>query len=121
MAPRVLIVDDSKFMRLTVRRFLEHDGAYVVAGEAGADVEALEKYKELKPDLVTMDIIMPSVSGLSAVAKIIEFDPKARIIMVSAMGQESVAAEAMALGAKAFVLKPVKAEELYAALQKALK
>lgn len=120
MAPRVLIVDDSTFMRLLVRKIIEAGDAYEVAGEAGDVEEALVKYKELMPDLVTMDIIMPGTSGLGGLAKLIEFDPEARVIMVTAMGQDSVTHEAVSVGAKGFVLKPVKQNDLLDALKKAM-
>jgi len=120
MAPRVLIVDDSTFMRLLVRKIVEAGDAYEVAGEAGDVEEALAKYKELMPDLVTMDIIMPGTSGLGGLAKLIEFDPEARVIMVTAMGQDSVTHEAVSIGAKGFVLKPVKQADLLEALKKAM-
>jgi two-component system, chemotaxis family, chemotaxis protein CheY len=120
MAPRVLIVDDSKFMRLAVRKLIEEFGGFEVAGEAGSDLEAVERYKELRPDVVTMDIIMPASSGLKALALIREFDPAARVVMVTAMGQESVTQEALSLGAKGFVFKPVKQPDLMESLKKAL-
>lgn len=118
----VLVVDDSKFMRLTLANLLERksDGKYKVVGEASDDVTALEQYKKLKPDLVTMDIIMPVESGLKAVKEIMAIDPNAKIIMVSAMGQDKIVEEAMQLGAKGFVTKPVKPEELMATIEKVL-
>lgn len=107
----VLVVDDSKFMRMAIKKILVSGGMEIV-GEAEEDMEAVAKYKKLNPDLVTMDIIMPVESGLNAVRDICRYDPKAKIIMVSAMGQESIAEEAMSLGAKGFVVKPIKSEEL---------
>ncbi|OGS03764.1 MAG: hypothetical protein A2339_07780 [Elusimicrobia bacterium RIFOXYB12_FULL_50_12] len=111
---RILVVDDSKFMRLILKNYFEKDSSarHEVVGEAEDGASAVAKYKELKPDLVTMDIIMPTESGLAAVRDIVLFDSNAKIIMVSAMGQEKVVEEALALGAKGFVTKPVKAEEL---------
>ncbi|MHB9154422.1 MAG: response regulator [Endomicrobiales bacterium] len=119
---RILVVDDSKFMRLTLKNFLEKNfgGAHQVIGEAGSAAEALQKYTELKPDMVTMDIIMPDESGLEAVKKIIAVDPLAKIVMVSAMGQEKIVEEAITLGAKSFVTKPIKPEELVKTVQKVL-
>jgi two-component system, chemotaxis family, chemotaxis protein CheY len=116
----ILVVDDSKFMRLTLKNFIEKgsQGKHKVVGEAEDDVSAVERYKELKPDLVTMDIIMPQTSGLQAVKDIIAIDPSARIIMVSAMGQEGVLEEAIGLGAKGFITKPIKAEELLNLIEK---
>ena len=89
---KVLVVDDSKFMRLTLKNFLEKnsENSHTVIGEAENVSQAVERYTELKPDLVTMDIIMPEESGLEAVKKILAIDPSAQIIMVSAMGQEKI-------------------------------
>jgi len=108
---RVLVVDDSAFMRMTLKHLLTQCGHEVV-GEAQDAPEATKKYKELKPDLVTMDIIMPIESGLAAVEKIVKEDPKAKIIMVSAMGQEKIVQEAMSKGAKKFLMKPVQKDNL---------
>ncbi|OGS25295.1 MAG: hypothetical protein A2297_04005 [Elusimicrobia bacterium RIFOXYB2_FULL_48_7] len=117
---KILIVDDSKFMRLTLKNLIEKsfNGTHEVVGEAGTAAEAVEKFLVLKPDLVTMDIIMPVESGLEAVKKIIAHSPTAKIVMVSAMGQEKIVEEAIALGAKSFVIKPVKTEELIKTIEK---
>jgi two-component system, chemotaxis family, chemotaxis protein CheY len=114
----VLIVDDSKFMRLTLKNLIEKKsgGKHVVIGEAEDSATALQKYKELKPDIVTMDIILPVDGGLKAVTDIILFDPKACILMVTAMGQEKIIEEAMGLGAKGFVIKPVNPDKLLSSL-----
>ena len=111
---KILIVDDSKFMRLTLKNFLEKNSlnAHQIVGEAENAKQAVEKYQELRPDLVTMDIIMPEESGLEAVKKIILMDPGAKIVMVSAMGQEKIVEEALTSGAKAFITKPIKTDEL---------
>ncbi|OGS20476.1 MAG: hypothetical protein A3J83_03505 [Elusimicrobia bacterium RIFOXYA2_FULL_40_6] len=114
---KVLVVDDSRFMRLTLKNMLEKNGKYEVVGEAEDDISALEKYKDLKPDVVTMDVIMPTESGLTAVKEIIKFDPNARIVMVSAMGQEKIIEEAISFGARGFVTKPVKPEDLLKAIE----
>lgn len=118
----VLIVDDSKFMRLTLKNFLEKNsaGAHKIIGEAENAAEGVEKYFRLKPDIVTMDIIMPEEVGIEAVKKIIAGDPAAKIIMVSAMGQERIVEESLAAGAKAFVTKPVKPDELLKTVEKVL-
>lgn len=116
---RILVVDDSKFMRMTLKNMIE-GAEHTVVGEADDDNSAVIKYKELKPDLVTMDIIMPIDSGIKAVKEIIQFDPEAKIIMVSAMGQDEVIKEALDLGAKAFVVKPVKPQELKKAIEAAV-
>jgi len=119
---KILVVDDSKFMRLILKNCIEKDskGKHLVVGEAEKDEEAIVKYKELKPDLVTMDIIMPVESGLFAVKQIMEFDPQARIIMVSAMGQEKIVEEAVQLGAKGMIAKPVKGPDLLAMIDKVM-
>ncbi|MBN1824093.1 MAG: response regulator [Endomicrobiales bacterium] len=118
----ILIVDDSKFMRLTLKNLIEKSfsGAHTVAGEAGSAKEAVQKYQELKPDLVTMDIIMPEESGLEAVKRIVAIDGNAKIIMVSAMGQEKIVEEAMMLGARSFIVKPVKTEDLIKSIEKVI-
>ncbi len=116
---KVLIVDDSKFMRLTLKNILRRNEIKVV-GEAESDMEAVEKYKKLKPDLVIMDIVMPVQSGLKAVGEICKLNPDAKVIMVSAMGQETIVEESMKLGAKAFVVKPVKQEELLEVISKVM-
>ena len=110
----ILVVDDSKFMRVTMKNMLEvgSNHKHKVVGEAKSGTDAIQKYKELKPDIVTMDIIMPEELGLDAVKKIVALDPNAKIIMVSAMGQNRVVDEAISLGAKAFIIKPVKPEEI---------
>jgi two-component system chemotaxis response regulator CheY len=116
----VLVVDDSKFMRLILKNILAKDNKHTVIGEAENGVDAFNKYKELHPDLVTMDIIMPIETGLAAVRKMVEYDKNVRIIMVSAMGQEKIVEEAMQLGAKGFVVKPVKPEVLLEMIEKVL-
>lgn len=118
---KVLIVDDSKFARMIIRKMLEETGEFEIVDEAETDIQAIEKYKTHKPDLVTMDIIMPVESGLNAVKEIITFDPQAKIIMVSAMGQEKILEEAMNLGAKGFVVKPVNKDALLTEIKKVLK
>jgi len=119
---KILVVDDSKFMRLTLINYIEKrsSGRHQVVGEAADDISAVAKYRELRPDVVTMDIIMPVESGLRAVKEIVNTDPKARIIMVSAMGQEKICDEAKAIGAKGFITKPVKPEELLKELDRVL-
>lgn len=119
---KILVVDDSKFMRLTLKNFLERNSgnAHQVVGEAENAKEAVEKYSQLKPDLVTMDIIMPEESGLEAVKKILAVDSAAQIIMVSAMGQEKIVEEALSLGALAFITKPIKPDELLKTIDKVL-
>ena len=114
---RVLVVDDAAFMRLSLRTTLEKNG-YEVVGEAGNGIKAIEMYKLLKPEIVTMDITMPDMDGIAALGEIIKFDPKANVIMLSAMGQEGIVKDAVIKGAKGFIIKPFKEEYLLKALSK---
>lgn len=114
---RVLIVDDASFMRLSIRMMLEKNGIEVV-GEAENGEAGVEKYRILKPDVVTMDITMPVMTGISALKAIKELDPKARVIMVSAMGQEGMVREAVISGAKSFIVKPFKEDQVVETIKK---
>ncbi|WFR59657.1 response regulator [Anaerocolumna sp. AGMB13025] len=114
---RVLIVDDAAFMRMSIKTILIKAG-FEVAGEAGNGLEAVRKYKELKPDVVTMDITMPEMTGIDAVKVIMEFDPKAKILMVSAMGQESLVKESIMSGARSFIVKPFTEEQVIQSINK---
>lgn len=105
---RVLIVDDAIFMRKMISDILVENGMEIV-GEADTGAKAIERYKELRPDLVTMDIIMPEMNGIDAVRKILEFDAQARIVMCSALGQQALVQEALVAGAKDFLIKPFNA------------
>ncbi|PYG85859.1 two-component system chemotaxis response regulator CheY [Ruminiclostridium sufflavum DSM 19573] len=116
---RVLIVDDAAVMRLTIRTILEKNG-FEVAGDADCGKDGIAKYKELRPDIVTMDITMPGISGIEAVKEIIDFDPDARIIMLSAMGQEQFIMEAVKAGAKSFLVKPFNEEHMIQTFTKVL-
>ena len=116
---RVLVVDDAAFMRKVVSDALS-GGGHEVIGEASNGVEAVALYQELRPELMTLDITMPEMDGLAALKKIIAIDPRARIIMCSALGQESKVLEAIKAGAKDFVVKPFKAERVLDAVSKAL-
>lgn len=107
MGLKILIVDDALFMRNMLREIFVKAG-WEVVGEAGNGVEAVEKYQELHPDLVTMDIIMPLKSGIEALQEITGRDPEARVIMCSALGQESLVLEAVQAGARDFVVKPFR-------------
>lgn len=106
----ILIVDDSQFMRMIIKNILEQNGIKV-AGEAINGYDAIEKYKKLKPEIVTMDLTMQGISGIEAVESILKYDEKAKIIICSAMGQKSVINEAVKAGAKGFVIKPFEEEE----------
>lgn len=114
---RVLIVDDAAFMRMSIRTILEKNG-FTVAGEAENGMVAVSKYKELKPDIVTMDITMPDMSGLEALKLIIQHDPQANVVMLSAMGQQGMVMDAIVAGAKSFIVKPFKEEHIVATLNK---
>ncbi len=117
---KVLIVDDTAFMRTTLKNTLEQHG-FKVIGEAENRQIAIEKYAKLKPDLVTMDITMPVIDGISATKKILENDPFAKIIMVSAMGQKNMVIEALQIGAKDFIIKPFQPSRIIDAISKASK
>ena len=104
---RVMVVDDAMFMRASLKMMLEKNG-YEVAAEAENGAIAVQKYKEIKPDLVTMDITMPEMDGIQALKLIKQFDADAKIVIVSAMGQEPVVKEAIISGAKSFIVKPFK-------------
>lgn len=112
---RILIVDDAVFMRVSLKTMLEKNG-FEVIGEAVNGLEAIEKYTNLKPDIVTMDITMPEMTGIEAVKAIKKIDSNAKVIMVSAMGQESLVKEAIINGAKGFIVKPFKEEYLIKAM-----
>ncbi len=108
---RILVVDDSSFMRNLIKGTLVKEG-YEIVGEAQDGAEAVELYKKFKPDVVTMDITMEKMNGIEAVKKIMEFDPDAKIIMVSALGQEDFVKEAIKNGAADFIVKPFDANRL---------
>jgi two-component system, chemotaxis family, chemotaxis protein CheY len=116
---RVLVVDDAAFMRKMVTDALVKAGHEVV-GEASNGVEAIASYRDLKPDLATLDITMPEKDGLAALREIIAFDPTARVVMCSALGQESKVLESIRLGARDFVVKPFQAGRVQEAVTKAL-
>jgi two-component system chemotaxis response regulator CheY len=117
---RVLVVDDAAFMRMMLKDILTK-GGHEVVGEAANGVEAVEKYKELKPDVVTMDITMPEMNGIDAIKEIKKFDPNATVIVCSAMGQQAMVIEAIQAGAKDFIVKPFQAARVIEAVQKVLK
>lgn len=114
---KVLIIDDAAFMRLTIRTMLEKNG-FEVVGEAENGKMGVNKYMELQPDLVTMDITMPDMTGIEALKKIREYNSGAKIIMITAMGQESMVREAVMSGAKSFIVKPFKEDQLVQTLNK---
>ena len=117
MKGRVLIVDDASFMRQMIREIIEPEGFEIVA-EAADGVEAVAQFEAMQPDIVTMDIVMPKRSGIDAVKGILELDPDARVVMCSALGQESLVMEALQAGAKDFIVKPFKPEAVLETLNK---
>jgi len=119
MSKRVLVVDDAAFMRMMIKDILTKNG-YVVVGEADNGLNAIEKYEELKPDLVTMDITMPEMDGITAVKEIRKSNPNARIIMCSAMGQQAMVIDAIQAGARDFVVKPFQPDRVLEAIAKAI-
>ena len=119
MSKRILIVDDAAFMRMMIKDILTKNG-YEVVGEAADGVQAVEKYNEIRPDLVTMDITMPEKDGIAALKEIKSFDPNAVVIMCSAMGQQAMVIDAIQAGAKDFIVKPFQADRVIEAIQKAL-
>lgn len=117
MAKRVLIVDDAAFMRMMIKDILSKNG-YEVAGEAENGLKAVEKYKELTPDLVLMDITMPEMNGIEAVKNIKAIDSSAKIVMCSAMGQQAMVIESIQAGARDFIVKPFQADRVLEAVRK---
>ena len=115
----VLIADDLKFIKLVLRELLEKAGFRVV-GEASNGQEAVELYQNSRPDVVLMDITMPKMDGLAALKQILKFDPEAKVIMCSALGQQTLIVQALQLGAKDFIVKPFREERVVAAIKKIL-
>lgn len=116
---RLLIVDDASFMRMTIRQMLEPHGHEVV-GEAGDGIEAVKKFIEVKPDVVLLDITMPEMNGVDALKRMKELEPKAKVIICSAMGQQAMVAQAIQSGAKDFIVKPFEADRLIAAVDRVM-
>ena len=119
MGTKVLIVDDAAFMRMMLRDILAKNG-FEVVGEADNSKTAVQMYGELKPDVVTMDITRPEMDGIAAVKEIKAADPAAKIVMVSAMGQQAMVIEAIRSGAADFIVKPFQPDRVLEALGKAL-
>lgn len=117
MAKNILIVDDAAFMRMMIKDILSKNG-YNVVGEAENGAKAFEKYSELHPDLVLMDITMPEMDGIAALKKIKGSDPNALVIMCSAMGQQAMVIESIQAGAKDFIVKPFQADRVLEAVKK---
>ncbi len=119
MATKVLIVDDAAFMRMMIKDILTKNG-FEVVGEAENGARAVEKFQELHPDLTTMDITMPEMDGITAVKQIKKLDPAAKVIMCSAMGQQSMVIEAIQSGARDFIVKPFQPDRVLEAIRKAI-
>ena len=117
MKRRILVADDASFMRQMIREIIEMED-YEVVAEAIDGVQAMELYQEHHPDLVTMDIVMPKRSGIDALKGILELDAAARVVMCSALGQETLVMEALQAGAKDFIVKPFKPESVLSTLKK---
>ncbi|MRX70604.1 response regulator [Bacillus lacus] len=119
MAHKILIVDDAAFMRMMIKDILSKNG-FDVVGEAADGKQAVEKYKETQPDLVTMDITMPEMDGIAALKEIKAINPGAKVIMCSAMGQQSMVIDAIQAGARDFIVKPFQADRVLEAINKTL-
>ena len=116
---KVLIVDDAIFMRMTIKRILEGKG-YMIVGEASTGVEAIEEFDKLRPDVVIMDITMPEMDGIDALRRIKEIEPKAKIIICSAISQQEKITEAIQCGAQQFIVKPFEPDLLVRAMERVL-
>ena len=119
MAKNILICDDAAFMRMMIKNVLTK-GSYNVAGEAENGAKAVEKYKELSPDLVLMDITMPEMDGIQALKEIKAIDGGAKVIMCSAMGQQAMVVESIQAGAKDFIVKPFQEDRVLEAVKKVI-
>ena len=119
MAKNVLICDDAAFMRMMIKNVLTK-GGYNVVGEAENGAKAVEKYKELSPDLVLMDITMPEMDGIQALKEIKKIDGGAKVIMCSAMGQQAMVVESIQAGAKDFIVKPFQEDRVLEAVKKVI-
>ncbi|MFV9509848.1 response regulator [Tepidibacillus sp. LV47] len=119
MGKKILVVDDAAFMRMMIKEILTKNG-FEVIGEASDGIQAVEKYNELRPDLVTLDITMPEMDGITALREIKKIDPNAKVIMCSAMGQQAMVIDAIQAGAKDFIVKPFQSDRVLEAITKAL-
>lgn len=117
MSIKVMVADDAAFMRMLLKGILEN-GGYEVVCEAHNGVDAIEKFKLFHPQVVTMDITMPDMDGIHAVKEIVAIDPKAIVIMVSAMGQQAMMVDALKAGAKDFIVKPFDKSNILDMLEK---
>lgn len=115
----IIVVDDSLFMRQILKELITGMG-HVIIGEAEDGYEAVLKYSELRPDMITMDINMPKMSGVTALKEILKIDPEAKVLICSALGQQSMITESIRAGAKDFVVKPIQDERVMEAIKKIL-
>jgi two-component system chemotaxis response regulator CheY len=113
----ILIVDDSSFMRKLIRRIFEREG-FLVIGEAENGVICIEKFRELRPEFVTLDVTMSRMDGIQTLTALMGINPDAKVIMISALGQESIIKEAILIGAKTFIVKPFKNGQVISAVNK---
>ncbi|HOP74311.1 MAG TPA: response regulator [Bacillota bacterium] len=109
---KCLIVDDAAFVRMSLKQIFQSNGLFDEVVEASNGLEAIEAYKREQPDIVTMDVTMPEMDGLTAIKHIIEIDPKAKILVCSAMGQKDIVLEAIQAGAKNFIVKPYEGSKV---------
>ncbi|HEY8420490.1 MAG TPA: response regulator [Thermoclostridium sp.] len=115
-----VIVDDAIFMRTLLRKVIEQVEGYTVIAEASNGIEAIEAARKYQPDIMTLDITMPEMDGIVALPKIVEASPKTRVIVVSAMGQQSMVIDAIKMGAKDFIVKPFEKYKVYQTIQNVL-
>ena len=118
---KFVVVDDAVFMRTLIKRMIEENSEYVVVGEGSNGYEAIDQAKKHQPDIVTLDITMPEMDGIMAIKEILEVCPETKIIMVSAMGQQSMVIDAIKLGAKDFIVKPFDKTRVQQAIENVLK
>lgn len=119
MSIKILVVDDAIFMRSMIRDIFAR-GPFVIAGEAENGAEAVRLYRELRPDLTTMDIVMPQMDGITALKEIMHLDPAAKVVMCSALGQEALIAESIEAGARDFIIKPFQPSRVLKVVQSVL-
>lgn len=118
---KFVVVDDAVFMRTLIKRMIEENSNYIVVGEGSNGYEAIEQAKKYQPDIITLDITMPEMDGIMAISGINEVSPNTKILMVSAMGQQSMVIDAIKMGAKDFVVKPFDKSRVQQAIENVLK
>jgi len=115
---RVMIVDDAIFMRKVLREILTDNG-YEIAGEVSRGNEVVSQYEALRPDVVTLDIMLPGTDGIEALKQLMQKDPRAKVVMISSLGQDELVNEALQAGAKGFIIKPFIPKAVISVLEKA--